>query len=220
MTVRDCVSSTFCIFSDAASIVMYDGHTFTRGTFAVAGTSCASTTFCIADVGGGQVRQFNGTSWSAPVPIDDPDVGFRLSCPTATFCVAIDSAERALYFNGTTWTAPSPAIGGDVGQLSCASATLCIATTFSTSVLRYNGVAWTSTVLDSGNQGVGWVSCAAGTKFCLAIDTFGNALTLNGKTWSDPTPANTPRLVLQNPTCVSAKFCMATGNAGYVQIAT
>ena len=68
--------------------------------------SCAASTFCVAVDDMGNATTFDGTTWSAPTPIDTRLRLSDVSCPTATFCTAVDDHGFATIFDGTHWSTP------------------------------------------------------------------------------------------------------------------
>ncbi|HEV2374898.1 MAG TPA: hypothetical protein VGS19_22410 [Streptosporangiaceae bacterium] len=181
--------------------------------------SCPTTTFCMAvDQSGNNALRWNGTTWSAPGPIDPGASRLELnsvSCITADFCVAVDSRGNALRWNGTTWSAPDPIDphGAGFTSVSCGTATFCVAVDGHGDALRWNGTTWSKPVrIDPDGTALQSVSCA-GT-FCAAGDWNGDALTFNGTSWPapqavDPT-AGTTGGGLSSMSCVSNTFCVAT----------
>jgi hypothetical protein len=135
-----CVSPQFCVAAEGGPSV-WDGRTWTQPNDADAegqlnSVSCASATFCIAVDSDGNALTWNGTSFSAPVPLatEPPLSGTDasgltgVSCPTPTFCRAVDSIGRVFDFNGTSWTAGTLIDAGNaLTGISCPTVTYCMA---------------------------------------------------------------------------------------------
>jgi hypothetical protein len=136
-----CPSGSFCVAAGQAGSV----ETSTNGgtswstsqkiaTDNLTSVSCPSTTFCIAVDTGGNAYTYNGSTWSAPTPIDTANGQIdggqleSVSCPSSSFCAAIDGRESVLTFDGSSWTAPQnlPSAVAQSG-VSCASSSFCAA---------------------------------------------------------------------------------------------
>jgi len=102
---------------------------------AVTGVSCADPGFCVAVASNGGASTWDGSAWSAQVPVDvaSAEQGSRdgissVSCPTPSFCMAADELGRVLTFDGTAWSAPrriDPTLG--LRSVSCPTPSVCVA---------------------------------------------------------------------------------------------
>ena len=180
--------------------------------FAVSGldaVSCASPAQCVAagaSAGGPPVaviESWNGTAWSLGTGAALPGAMAAqtgVSCPSAGSCVAVGfgmyataTAAFSEIWNGRSWrdaTVPLPGGGINSSHLwgvSCAAASRCVA------------VGDTEVYLKGGS-------------------THGAAaVTWNGKTWTAtgiPGPGKGKTSLFMDVTCLSAKSCVAVGQAG------
>ncbi len=164
---------------------------------ALTSVSCPSTGFCVAVDNGqngtaneGDAYTWDGTSWSAPSPIDTQNGGGSqlngVSCTSTSFCVAVGNAGEVLSYNGTTWS--SPQVVDDqspLSEISCASTTLCVATINAANsdpqlggVVVDQGGTWASPQMidiasNAGERDFASVTCPS-TTFCVAGDHFGD----------------------------------------------
>ena len=204
----------------------------------IEGTSCATTSFCVAVDGSGNAYTFNGTSWSGATDIDTQINGngssmTGLSCPTTTFCMAIDSSGYAVSYNGTSWSTPqlidgTGVLSGTVSleSISCPTSSFCAVGDQNSSALVYQSGVWgkpqviDNTTQLSGTASIQGISCASAS-FCVAVDTKANAIIYNGSSWGAAqtaddgvgTIANNPQTI-ESVSCVSTTFCMATDASG------
>ena len=88
-----CPAATRCVGVAGNDAVTFDGSSWSALVALapvrvdMAAVSCGSSTSCVGVTGDGEMQFYNGTTWTAPVVLDDN--GFRyVSCPTTTFCVA------------------------------------------------------------------------------------------------------------------------------------
>ena len=88
---------------------------------------------------------YDGTSWSAPVPIDfTGDELLAVSCPSVSFCAAVDGGGNAMTYDGRSWStttciaAACSNATGSLDAVSCSSATFCV-TTDGENAITYRG---------------------------------------------------------------------------------
>ncbi|RIJ77484.1 hypothetical protein D1871_07095 [Nakamurella silvestris] len=171
--------------------------------------SCASASFCAATTWDGRALFFNGSAWSAPTKMGSAADAFEISCPAVNACFAIvDNGTRVVFFNGTTWTTSRPAESSDwsLGDISCPSVTFCMATGEDLWSV-FNGTSWTTTPAEFL---VYKIDCVSST-FCAGIDMGGKASIYDGTGWKEPISImGSHQEYLQDVSCVSARFCMAT----------
>ena len=170
LTSVSCASEAFCVavggtlsnmrFSSGdappAQATLYDGLSWSAPQsvnhgFAFAALSCASPHFCIAgtgvpvtETGPGDVIQFDGSIWGAPVKVayDSSPFGW-ISCPDSSFCMAADSGSKIVTYEGSTWSSPRSAPGSTpLSALTCASSSFCVAIDAGGQVYQ-----WTSKIL-------------------------------------------------------------------------
>ena len=246
-----CPTDAFCMAVDGeGNDIIYAGgwHPPVHVAPEFTQVSCASPTFCVA-IGTdgrnplmfpptGEALTYDGTSWSAPVPID-PAVNLGLigiSCPTPSFCAAIDSTGHALTYNGTSWSVPTQIVSyPGLAKISCVSATFCVATELEEGSGReqgiiYNGAGWSATnIFTTTSFGGAPISCASST-FCAVMGLIGDGVsayqgvsTYDGSTWSAPTAITPPGTgpisqAMATLSCPTSTFCAAVGFNGNVQI--
>ena len=127
-----CASPTLCLAAaHNGPTARFNGTTWTvldTLSSPVTSMSCPSTTDCVA-ISLSQAFTFNGTTWSAPVPLPDPgSEQTSLSCGSPTRCVAVTQADGDLqFYDGRTWTTPVVVDVDGVRDVSCPTATFCLA---------------------------------------------------------------------------------------------
>jgi hypothetical protein len=90
---------------------------------------------CLALDNRGFVTMFDGSSWSAPSPVNGlTDGGFGVSCLSKTFCVVVANDGSAASYDGVTWTPEHLLYGYDVIGTSCATEDMCMAVDFAGNV--------------------------------------------------------------------------------------
>ena len=205
-----------------------------NGSGATSGASCASTSFCVATVGGQtNIGSVSGTSvtWTDNGANASHFAG--VSCTSATFCAHIDSSYGVVYTTKPTaveaWTGAS----GDTLTEEKGTALSCAPGTTSTSGLCVDvgtggGISaatdpagtWTTSTVDGTNT-ITAVSCAS-TSFCAAVDNAGYLLTSTkpseASSWvkTDIDGSHT----LNGVSCPTTSFCAAVDNQGQVLIST
>ena len=215
-----CLSASFCAAGGGpdGDALIYNGSTWTTQTgvmpyayvnsnIALAGVdsvSCVTTGFCAVagynDSEQATVSFYYGSFWTASgltglqfYSAYYAPTGALVSCTSTSFCLAVAA--------GVAQGLPA-ASGTYTGESS-----------------TYNGHTWTAQVAfgstgnPSGNPytngySVTSLSCAPATTFCVAVDSFGSAMTFNGSTWSAPDDIDgTTSLV--SVSCASASLCVA-----------
>jgi len=182
--------------------------------------SCPAATFCMAvDQSGNNDLTWNGSSWSAPAPIDPGGDRVELnsvSCASADFCVAVDTLGRALVWHGSGWSGPRAITGIGLTSVSCPSSAFCVAVDGDGDALTYNGTSWSSAHVDRTGSSLQSVSCAS-SSFCAAGDWDGNVYTFNGTTWSGPRGIDAAGGGISSMSCPASDFCTGTDwNGGEV----
>lgn len=175
------------------------------------GVSCASATSCTAVDATGRALTFNGSAWSAPVPVSG--AGFTsVSCAAATACTAFDVQGRAWRRSGSAWTGPVKVLPADgTASVSCPTTTSCTALSADGSLSSWDGTSWTRAsrvlVLDVPYDAARpTVSCTSAT-YCVAA---GRVLTHTASGFGPPARADVPQ-GLPIVDCVSTTFCMSVG---------
>jgi hypothetical protein len=96
-------------------------------------------------------------------------------------------------------------------------------------VTTFNGKTWTLKTLFAGSNTaitvvVSGLSCAPGSKVCVAALTNGRIFTFDGAAWSGPGKPGSVNLEYGGTnmavSCASPKFCVAAQGNGYVSIGT
>ncbi len=132
---------------EPAAVVNFDRI---RRVPALGAVSCAAPTFCAAVDPAGAVFTYDGSTWSAPRPVDpqaqsDSNGMTSISCPTTRFCVAVDDSGHAFAYDGTTWSdasAVDPIVG--LATVSCGDPTFCVALNDLGQAATFDGGSWTS----------------------------------------------------------------------------
>lgn len=129
-----CTSASFCVVAasdgDPAKAYVYDHGSWSAGAavglpFYAQSVSCASTRFCVMVDAGGNVAQFDGTSWTVASGVT-ADTSGSMSCPAAHFCAATGDEGTASTYDGVRWSAPVLVDPFGATMVSCASAHLCV----------------------------------------------------------------------------------------------
>ena len=191
---------------------------------AISAISCGAANSCAAAVTNGDVPLYDGTTWSASSVVDRDGNLTGLSCPSSRFCVAVDDAGEVLTYHGT-WSAPiNVDDGGDLVSVSCTSPHFCLAVSEDSpaTAYRFDGASWSSVAAPNPSTPQGgsepnalsWVSCAT-SKYCVALDDFGEAFIWNGRNWSGPIDFdNNLRDGSDAVSCPSLDFCMIVDDNG------
>ncbi len=185
------------------------------------GVSCASTVFCVA-VGGSTSSQYDGNSWSAPVPVDSVQTLRAVSCASADLCAAVDDSGKATVWNGSTWSAGTPIFPENLNgrSVSCTAGGTCVAESYFGELASFDGADWTtgpalvplSFAVDVRQIG-GPVACRdAG--HCVALDAAGESATFDGSRWSAPQPTFASNGAFYSVSCAAADACAATDTDG------
>jgi hypothetical protein len=162
-----------------------------------------------------------------------------VSCTSASECTAVgdyrqsSGAEATLAeaWNGTEWAieaTPNPTTTSSLSAVSCEAASDCVAvgqrTQDRTLAERWNGDIWVILPTPSPPGSalfLDGISCSSASR-CVAVGTsheVGTASTFaeawNGTTWTiepTPNPAGAKFAGLEGVSCLSASFCIATGD--------
>jgi len=190
LTSVSCTSPVFCVtignlntgvFASRWNGSSWSSQTQVDAPAAASQVSCASPHFCAAVDASGDAMTFNGTSWSAPDPIDAGVIQplAAVSCPTASFCTAMDGFGQAFTYTGSGWTGPAGVENSaGVTSVSCTSAAFCVAADISGNVVtEYSGL-WSAPIPADPQpanvfNGFTAISCAT-VAFCAAVDNDGN----------------------------------------------
>jgi glycosyl hydrolase family 18 (putative chitinase) len=181
--------------------------------------SCPTASFCMAvDQYGNDALTYNGSSWSAPVPVGPASMRDELnsvSCSSPSWCVAVDTLGHAYSWNGSRWTSWRVA-GIGLTSVSCPSSSFCVAVDGWGDAHVWDGSSWSTTAVDSSGSSLQSVSCAAVT-FCAAGDWNGNVFVYDGHRWSAADPVDPAGGGVSSLSCPSASFCVGTDwNGGSV----
>lgn len=120
----------------------------------------------------GQVTEWNGSSWLAPVSVDPGRTIYGVSCPSAN--------DNVVTFDGTTLSSPVDAlISGPITALVCPAANPCVVAG-SFLVATLDGSTWSAPVrLDEEYRHLVGIACVSVT-VCTAVDAEGFAYTHSG----------------------------------------
>jgi hypothetical protein len=187
---------------------------------------CPSPTACVALVGSAQSARLDGSTWSAPVPLEQvgqanaPSV---LTCVRPTWCATFDGLGRVLTYDGQRWSRPvqvDPAGGGITG-ISCASPDFCAVVDADGDAAIYDGAQWTTPAPVADSSGLVAVSCPS-TGLCFAIDVESDEVfRYLDRRWgisadlgvSTPQGGSEPN-TLSAISCGSAHFCVVLDDFG------
>jgi hypothetical protein len=221
-----CPAQYYCVAVGGREAVIYDGHAWSaprpidpdgaKGG-GLSTVSCISFSFCQAGDAAGNVLTWDGTSWSAPVLVDNAGIG-EISCASPRFCAAVDEDGQLLFWQGSSWTRPQvPPSGAQLGAIACTPAEFCMAVDETgADTFTFVGGSWqpSGSVNVSTPQGgsepdtLSSVACSSSTA-CAVADDFGDVFTWVGRRWSDAFSFD-PNLLDQPEwiSCPSASFCM------------
>lgn len=220
-----CASESFCVSLDGNDRAV----TYREGAWSVQPTddeaqdikalSCPASSFCMG-VGGlighpGEAVGFDGTSWSAPMPIQGVDP-HSVSCTASSFCVAAGLSDtvgisEAVAFNGSSWSEPV-SIGVGSASVSCASSAFCLAVGEDGRVATFNGSSWSEPHSVGSELSLRAVSCVS-AEFCAAVSEEGYVVTLTDEA-ADASSTQITRSPLRGVSCPSASFCVAVDEEG------
>ena len=189
------------------------------------GVSCPTANFCVAVDDGGHAVVYNGTSWSAPVVIDQQQLN-AVSCSSPQFCVAVDQKGGTVTWDGSSWLyKPGVDPGNALVAVSCTSSSFCAAVggdyNGNGNAVMWNGSQWSSPDQlvwpPGGEEGVLWwplssVSCSQ--QFCAAVDQYGNLYYYRGSSWTGPQSIDS--FGLFSVSCPGVDLCFAMDSLGYV----
>ena len=186
--------------------------------------------YVVGKDGGGVIRAWNGTSWSAPTTTADELK--TVSCPSTTCYAAGEGGQPPLVFNGSTWVVDGTSnVSEEIKDIYCFSSTGCWG------VGKRNGsnytfaqrpgasFTWQETLVPGGAntkpdlEAVTCTSannCWAAGKRSQPSDNF-TLLQWNGSSWTSwPTAGLGRGEDLKDISCASANNCMAVGKKGSV----
>jgi hypothetical protein len=152
------------------------------------GLACADRSMCVA-FEGGDVRHFDGASWSATRHVFPSTAGPRVTaqCPTRSTCIAIDQDHHLWSrWDGRSWSTPKPSgiVGGwDERTLSCPTASFCMALgdrQFAT----FNGSTWST--VRHGMAPLLSASCLSG-HLCVGLSAPDQVWMWDGVDWAPTT---------------------------------
>ena len=188
--------------------------------------ACPSATACVALFGQDQSARLDGSTWSAPVPVEQvgrSDAPSALTCVRATWCATFDGLGRVLTYDGLRWSPPvqvDPAGGGITG-ISCASPDFCALVDADGDAALYDGVQWSAPAPVADSSGLVAVSCPS-NGLCFAIDAESDEVFRYGDgRWgisadldlSTPQGGSEPN-TLAAISCGSRSFCVALDDFG------
>ncbi len=224
-----CPTTTWCLAADdEGNTVQFNGSSWTTPAHVGAEwVSCPTTSFCAA-ANGQDVQTFDGTTWSAQLPVGPSGTDYlSVSCSTAARCVALGNDGEALYDGGTWSYARLGAASGIIDTLSCPTPSFCMAVGLDASSVAYNGSKWSDAGLvvpPAGDTGVrGAVSCAP-TRWCMYVGNgsginttseLGYADAYSGRRWTGPVviePAGRPSV--NGVSCRPDGYCVAVDANG------
>lgn len=237
-----CISSTFCMATDANSeILEFNGSNWSQpqSIFGSPGVlpgavSCVNTTFCMAS-SGGYFSIYNGSTWSTAFSSNTGSAA--LDCTQTNFCIAFDLSGNAYTWDGSQWSSQQVVFNDARYALYIALGCVpgfnfCVAGNYwSGDIAVFNGTWSLPQLLDSNGYATA-LSCYA-TSFCIAFSKTedlsaqtvnAHAQIYNGTSWSpsqliESIPSNQTNarfLRITSASCVSSSFCVAADNRGNV----
>jgi hypothetical protein len=163
------------------------------GKTTITTVSCPTPTFCAAGDNNGDVITFNGSTWSAPLPVFPPaDLGIDAISCTASFCMALSyiGGYATSADSGGSWTAPAlppSSVGEGLWGVSCPTATWCMA---ETDDFGHLGLWESGTWSKSGpgfslGQSSSPISCVAlKSTYCLYVNNEEQYAYYDGTSWT------------------------------------
>jgi hypothetical protein len=189
--------------------------------------ACPTSTGCVALLADATSVDLTGTTWSAPIPIEDAgrsDAPDGLACVRPTWCVAIDGLNQVLAYDGHRWSKPvriEPVSKATVDVISCASTTFCVVGDENGDASIYNGKGWSTPTPVADSSGLAGLSCpSAGV--CFAVDAESSEVfrydhgrwSISAElTLSTPQGGSEPNS-LDAISCGSRSFCVALDDFG------
>ncbi len=237
--VRTCVEVTYdghAALLDATGAHWADPDDLPLGqTTILLSVSCApggSPIFCVALDQEGNYVAFNGSTWTAPVPLYEDDgvtaLPFRVDCMSLPAAVGGDQcvmADTTGHVYVATFQATTTVVAADVpltgpSEVGCATPALCVVVDAAGDAAVLSNGSWSTspTVLDR-SRGVVAVSCAP-DHACVAVDSHGNlidfdlrASTVTGITVHTTLSVMRRALVPSAVSC-SMRYCLVTYKDG------
>jgi hypothetical protein len=136
--------------------------------------SCTGPAFCVAADGNDRTLQWNGTRWSFPRPLNEPDVNdsFTVSCASSTFCLALGQLPSdVLTWDGRAWSRrPSSHFNPNAYALevSCVTSAFCVAVDDEGEAAAWNGTQWGPARTVDADEYFNAISCSAAGE-CEAV---------------------------------------------------
>ena len=179
----------------------------------LAAVSCGSAASCLAMDSAGRAYDFDGASWSGPVPPDPQPIGpgaVAVSCAGATPCAAVATAgNQIVTWDGHSWSAPVTVVGAvGLGAVGCAPTGYCASVDSEGNAFAADGATWHATAGDWGS--VSAISCVSAT-FCVSVS--GGISQWDGGRWSTPDPL-TSTSAYSGVSCPATTFCTAVDQGG------
>jgi photosystem II stability/assembly factor-like uncharacterized protein len=196
--------------------------------------ACASAATCVAVGDAGTLLRTSdgGSTWS----LSATHLGENLNgvaCPTAMMCIAVGDGGTLFTSTdgGGTWRYQSGAPRVTLSAVACLTATACVAVGDGGAITRTTdgGVTWqgptSPTTLDLTSVWCGSFG-ATPAPTCLATGTYDStskpptvlASTDEGATWQALSTMPGPAQRLESLTCPTARYCMAVGDSGTLNI--
>ncbi|MHB1598734.1 MAG: hypothetical protein ACYCXY_07555, partial [Acidimicrobiales bacterium] len=222
-----CTTTTWCMaLATSGATWHYDGSHWSpagrlapspgAGSGPVTGhhqLSCFESDVCVAIDGGAATYHYDGSTWSGPTSVPGAEPLQAIACAPSGTCVTIDGIGDAFVTERSGW---SSALNGwgSAASISCVTGTFCAAAGAGMSL--WNGSTWTKPAAIDGTALLTAVSCATATS-CVAVDNEGDALVLDGVSWSPPHRIDgTARPVLTSVSCPAAGRCVVVDASGAV----
>ena len=185
-------SQSGSVYSFASGVF---AHSYPLASAPIDGVSCQSSSFCLASDYQGNLYQWNGVSWSAPLAADVTNGrGFgAVACASTKYCVVNDHSEHQYIWTGSSnsFSKLDDLEGGDLTTVACPSAATCVAGDASGFVVAVNhaGTSYSFPLTHASYFGITGMSCVS-SFYCVAVDTGGEYLAWQNGKWSAPTPVD------------------------------
>jgi hypothetical protein len=190
------------------------------------GVSCPTTTYCLAEVGGGQVASWVKGTWStvdAATSLGQSTAPVSCMPGDTDFCMDVDNYDNDTFFTSTSWSTVRtiPGSENNQGAVSCWMAQLpprigvlskatpsCTVVDDGGYAFTWNGTKWAQYGdIDAAETDDDLPAVSCTFDYCAAIDVSDHILWQVRPTWTKPFAMHTGG----NPadiSCASTTFCM------------
>jgi hypothetical protein len=216
-----CVTVSYCLAVDGVGNYFVYNGSWNYGGYIdphFSSVSCPAVNWCLGVDTYGNVANFINGKWGSLNQIDPGYDLTSVSCSSTTFCMAVDVGGRAFIFQNGSWQGPWAVDGDKYGlhAVSCIYPAFCSAVSHTT--IEYNNGTWQTPVINAGSQNAFMnISCPV-IGWCMIATNSGEAIMLNGLTYSSPFEVEAGVQGFLGISCASEYYCVAVDNAGDVAI--